>query len=242
MCGLLLSAGARAAGENPYLAQARSLYEGLEFERCLERLKQATQWENTPAERIDLEMYGGLCAFSVGREAQARDHFEVVLRLCPTCTVPKYTSPRIVALFEKLSREFKARAADAPTVEAPPPPSVPVVQAASERSRSFFWPAVLGGSAAIAAGFGVGFGVVALNQERAASSRTYETEIERERAWARASARNANISYGVAGAMAVAAAVSLFFTGVDAPTTPAPSADSGSPRDQIFANLGLHAR
>ena len=221
---LLLSTNAFAAGDNPYLAQAKTLYDALEFERCLERIKQAKAWDSSAAERIEVEMYAGLCAISVGRESEARDAFQVVVRLCPTCTVAKFTSPRIVALFDEVAKDVNARAPVkvVPPVAATTPPSAlaPVSVAAQVPVRSWWVPSILAGAAVAATGVGAGFGVASLNQERQAKVKTYEVDMQREGDWARASARNANISYGVAGAFAVAAVVSYFLT-----APPEPAAD-----------------
>jgi hypothetical protein len=110
-----------SAPGNPFLMQAREQYQALDFERCLARLQQAaTQWKSTPAELRDIEVYGGLCTFSLGRTADAKDHFRTALRIDEATELPPYTSPKAVDLFLAVKLALRAPPEPLPDVDLPP--------------------------------------------------------------------------------------------------------------------------
>jgi hypothetical protein len=135
---LLLPTIAWAGNPNPYIGQAKRLYDRLEFEKCLHRIEQAGQWQNTPAEQAQIELYAGLCGLGLGNEQEALEHFEMALKLDPGLTAPPGGGPKVRSVFAKahdnLVREspelFQPKAAapaselKTPTPEpAPPPPA-----------------------------------------------------------------------------------------------------------------------
>lgn len=102
-----------AAGPNPFLAQALEHEQNLDFERCVERLKQAaTQWQSTPDELREIELHAGLCKFNLGQQKAAADHFRTALRIDEATELPPYTSPKAVEFFLEVKRALRA----------PPPP------------------------------------------------------------------------------------------------------------------------
>ena len=112
MTGLVLLA-VLGAGANPFLAEALEHERNLDFERCVERLKQAsTQWKSTPDELREIELHAGLCKFNLGQKKQAADHFRTALRIDESAELPPYTSPKAVDLFLEVKK----------ALQAPPPP------------------------------------------------------------------------------------------------------------------------
>ncbi len=112
-------------GPNPYLGQAKVFYQGLEFEKCLQRLSQAHRWSSTPEEAVEIELYGGLCSYNLGKEARALERFAAALQLDPQAQLPAMTSPKIVELFRtvasKVERSQKATASVEEPRERPEP-------------------------------------------------------------------------------------------------------------------------
>ncbi|MDP1823792.1 MAG: hypothetical protein Q8L48_11130 [Archangium sp.] len=113
MISSLVLTAVLAAGPNPFLAQALEHEQNLDFERCVERLKQAaTQWQSTPDELREIELHAGLCKFNLGQKKAAADHFSTALRIDEATELPPYTSPKAVEFFLEVKRALRA----------PPPP------------------------------------------------------------------------------------------------------------------------
>lgn len=109
----LLLALVLSAGPNPFLAEALEHERNLDFERCVERLKQAsTQWKSTPEELREIELHAGLCKFNLGQKKQAAEHFRTALRIDEGAELPPYTSPKAVEFFLEVKK----------ALQAPPPP------------------------------------------------------------------------------------------------------------------------
>ncbi len=109
----LLLALVLSAGPNPFLAEALEHEGNLDFERCVERLKQAaTQWKSTPDELREIELHAGLCKFNLGQKKTAAEHFRTALRIDEGAELPPYTSPKAVEFFFEVKRSLRA----------PPPP------------------------------------------------------------------------------------------------------------------------
>ena len=101
------------AAPNPFLAQALEHEQNLDFERCVERLKQAaTQWKSTPDELREIELHAGLCKFNLGQKKAAAEHFRTAMRIDEAAELPPYTSPKAVELFFEVKKALRA----------PPPP------------------------------------------------------------------------------------------------------------------------
>ena len=109
----LLLALVLTVGPNPFLAEALEHEGNLDFERCVERLKQAsTQWKSTPDELREIELHAGLCKFNLGKKKPAAEHFRTALRIDEGAELPPYTSPKAVEFFFEVKRSLRA---------APPP-------------------------------------------------------------------------------------------------------------------------
>jgi len=109
----LLLATLLTAGGNPFLAEGLEHEKNLDFERCVERLRQAaTQWKSTPDELREIELHAGLCQFNLGQKKPAADHFRTALRIDEGAELPPYTSPKAVELFLEVKKALRA----------PPPP------------------------------------------------------------------------------------------------------------------------
>lgn len=210
---LVASASPEAPRDNPFLAEAKALYEEFEFERCLKRLEQAAQWKSTPEELVEIELYGGLCAYSQGLERDAQDHFRVALRLDPEVQLPPYTSPKIVELFRKVAAELPPPSPPALTEEPHPAAQGLTDEGPAPAPRSWLLPGVLGGASLAAAGAGAVFGLQARALEAQARTARFSSDSALLGDRSRASAQTANLLFGVAGAAAVGAVVSYFLSG-----------------------------
>lgn len=234
-CFALGAAPAVLAAErpNPYLSQARVYYLGLEYERCTERLQQATQWSSTPEEQVEIELYAGLCKFDLRQEKAAAEHFRMALRLNPSATLPAGTSPPIRKLFDSIAArmpkpEATAVAAplpstpvDAPTPEprsvtlapADPPPPVKgfdLPPPAPARGRSLLLPVTLGGAAVAVGITALVFGLQAKSFEAQSNLARKEIDAFELGNAARRDAIVSNVGSGVAGALGVGAILSWF--------------------------------
>ncbi|MGQ0504611.1 MAG: hypothetical protein ACT4TC_04770 [Myxococcaceae bacterium] len=125
---LLVSAlcGATAAyavdGPNPYLGQAKVFYQGLEFEKCLQRLSPAHKWNNTAEEAVEVEIYAGLCAYNLADERKASERFTAALKLDSKAALPAMTSPKITAFFRSVAIKLEKKRAPPPKPLPPLPP------------------------------------------------------------------------------------------------------------------------
>ncbi|WP_224371361.1 hypothetical protein [Hyalangium versicolor] len=233
---LFLAVPAFAAPKpNPFLAQAKVHYQGLEFEKCLKRLEQAGRWkDNTRAEQVDIELYSGLCSFSLGNETDARKAFSLALELDPKVELPAYSSPRLITFFDALAQGVPGRAA--PVAETPPaqpeptpaPVAPPPVQEAPRKvelqppapgptpvltqtapapePKKVLLPLLLSGTSVAAAGGAIYFDSQARSHEKQANDRdTFYEDALASQDKARRDARLANAAIGVATAAAVGA-------------------------------------
>lgn len=183
---------------NPYLAEARVFYIALEYERCLQRLEQARSWVSAQRERVELELYFGLCSYGVGDDAQGLHHFRLALALEPSATLPPGVSPKIAHVFQ----EEAARARPGPRVTVERPPRPP---ASGRSTRSVVVSAVLLGLGAASGGTGIYFGVQAKALESSANGAGYFSDADRQARAAHLDAVLANVFFGLAAAAALAA-------------------------------------
>ncbi|MDX2014093.1 MAG: tetratricopeptide repeat protein [Myxococcaceae bacterium] len=120
MVGLILVVLAQPA--NPYLDAARAAQRAFDFPKCLKSADLAARLETTPARKAEVELLWGLCAFELGRRAEALERFELALRLDPEVQLPTVVSPKIAAGFEAVRKRVPA---PSPATEPVPPPPVP---------------------------------------------------------------------------------------------------------------------
>lgn len=220
---------------NLYLSQGKVFYQGLEFEKCVQRMDQASLWKkNTQKDLVEIELYSGLCKFSVGARAEADDHFALALQMDPTLQLPASTSPRIAEAFNAvaakvrpaaLARAEAARAqeqkeASTPSgprrVELVPAPKMepPAMQLVARKGPSRVVPLVLGGTSVVAAVAGgilgnMAKGHMAQHNDRA----TFYSDAQRLGDQARNEALGANVGFALAAATAVGA-VTTFLLGM----------------------------
>lgn len=222
MVGLLLVIVA-ATPPNPFLAEARVLFQAQDYARCLKRVEQAAVWKSTLEETAELELVRGLCLFGQGHEEPARAAFEKALLRSPGVSVPAWSSPRIREVFAQVRREQglpPTPDSDAPTrgptpepspvvsaPEGPPPTPPPAVAAAPSHRIGLVPPLIAGAVAVVAGGLGVGLGVTAREQEARSYASTFEQDRRAAALGARDVATASNASYGVAGAAVLTAAV-----------------------------------
>lgn len=213
---------AQTGGPNPYVGQAKVFYQGLEFEKCLARLEQATRWKGSSAKELtDLELYRGLCSFNLGDQQQAQGAFRAALAANPAAALPPYTSPKIEALFEQVKAELAPAAAASATSDAPvkpqllpgpdgsAPPAVEGAPAEVTGGRSVALPLALGGVAVLAVGTGVLMGMQAKSFEAQAHAAHFDSDARALADTAQERATFANLGYALAAAAATGAVVTF---------------------------------
>lgn len=205
------------AQPNPFLAQAKELYEGLDFEKCVARLEQATsQWQSSKDELREIEIYSGLCQFNLGKTKTAAEHFRTALRIDEATDLPPYSSPKAVDLFLKVKRslqappeplpedDFPPDAPKKPKLEPTPPKTGPTEPGVFEKHPA---PTAFGIGAGVALAVGVGLGVNARNLSIQANEARTDQLFGEKAGAARANATGANVAYVLAAGAAVAAVV-----------------------------------
>lgn len=217
---------------NPFLAQAKELYEQLDFEKCMQRIKQAGGWKGSSVhDQRDVELYGALCAFNLGQKAEAAERFRLALRIDEDLELPEFASPKAVKLFLYVKRKLRQPAvppmpdedlpADAPTPSDKASKPEPASQAKADEADQpveVTSPSLLSRHVApimmavggVAVGcLGIGLGVNARSLETQAKAAKFESDYLATRSAAQGNAVGANVAYGVAGALLVAALVVL---------------------------------
>lgn len=215
-------ATAAAQDKNVYLAQAKVYYQGLEFEKCLARLDQASRLPDNSRDTLaEVELYNGLCSFNLGKRDDAVENFKLALQFNPDVSLPPGTSPRIVDTFEPLAA--KARA-DRPTATAEKPKrsdaprevtlaptktaDAPLVTAAAPGGGSKVLPIALGGTSLVSVAVAAVFGSMAKNHEAQANDpATYYADSQALGATAQREALISNIALGVAATAAAGAVI-----------------------------------
>lgn len=223
--------GLAAVRGNPYLVQAKALYETLEFERCVAMLGKASHWNSTPAEVVEGELYRGLCEVNLNHVETAQRAFARALEVDPAARLPPGTSPKVRALFAEVAR------GEARNTPPPPPPAqsdrpvippagkadlrpeVPAtppvqIQVEPESGRSAnhhvpVAPIVLGGLAVGAVVAGVIFGFQSQANVSSAGIARYDAEMVAFNRQATQNALVANLCFGGAVASGLSAGLLL---------------------------------
>lgn len=204
---------------NPFVAQAKGLYQKLEFEKCLKRLDQAGRWDNSKRELAEIELYAGLCLLGLGNEKEAVERLEMALKLDRQVELPPLVSPKVSTLFDKLRArlgpapepepEPAPPPADAPAavnLEPPPPPPPAIVEPQSKPVRLGAPLAV--GAIAVASGIAGGvLGGMAKSTEVESRTAHFESDAVMLGRRAQTEALAANVCFAVAGAAAVTALI-----------------------------------
>ena len=217
-----------AAGGNPFLAQALEHEQNLEYEKCVERLKQAaTQWKSTPDELREIELHAGLCTFNLGRKKEAIEHFRTALRIDEGTELPPYTSPKAVELFYEVKKSLRAPPpplpegdrpdpdllSDAPTKPKLVPTQTPVqVSPIGVSITRRAVPLSLGVATLAAVVTAVALGVNAQARAVDANQALFESDFVRLGEQARGLATGATISWLLSGLFAVGTGVSWWVT------------------------------
>ncbi len=117
---IVLSA-APSPAPNPYLEEAKQLYQDLEYERALEALKRALSSPGTRSPDLaEIHVLRGLCHLQLGRDESGRGAFRAALLASPQAQLPPLTSPKIRAVFEA-----ERKALPPPPTVSPPTPVAP---------------------------------------------------------------------------------------------------------------------
>ncbi len=203
---------------NPFVTQAKALYQKLEFEKCLKRLEQAGRWENTKHQLAEIELYAGLCVLGLGNEREAVERLEMALKLDRGIELPALVSPKVTALVDKVRAKLGpvpepepavAPPPDAPAVVLlePPPPPPPAIAEPAPRPVRVAAPLTVGAIAAATAIAGGVLGGLAKSSEAGSHGATFESDAVALGGRAQNEALAANVCFGVAGAAALVAIV-----------------------------------
>jgi tetratricopeptide (TPR) repeat protein len=203
---------------NPYLLQARELFEQLDFERCLVRLRQAFQWKSNTQDLRDIEVYGGLCSLNLGQRSEAEEHFKLALKLDPNCTLPELVTPKAVKLFTYLKRAARGPVPPMPDEDLPGDDDVPKGERRIEVTTPSRLPVkplplVLGGASLVGLIAGVSLGAWSKGLESQARAQAFESDYLALRGQAFGGATAANVVFVLAGLLA-AAAVAVLLSGL----------------------------
>lgn len=228
LCGLSSLALAAAQKANPYLAQARVFYQGGEFKKCLDRVKQAEKWDSSTQELAEVSLYAGLCRFNSKQQKQAEVDFLRALQTDPSLELPAATSPKIVEAWNRvrakvprpappvappLTTPEPERDSTPPVVVTPTPtadPAVVTLEPAPPAKGPPVAAFVMGGVAVAAVAVGVSFGLLANSNNSAAVMAPFQSDAVALRGTAQTWALVANLSYVTAGAAALTGLL-LFF-------------------------------
>ena len=219
--GAVALAPTRAAAGDQTLSEAISAYENFEYEESLRLLARAEKKPSlTDAERARVHLYRGLIRFTLGDSGHADEEFKKALTLNRRITPPADTSPKILAVFDKVKKSLPPAKEDK-AVKPPPggetrvvtrPPPAPA-PAPARKGRLWTWVAAGVGAAAMIGG-GVAGGL-ALKAEKdfdaepdAGPARSLKDKAETD-------ALAANVLFGVGGAVLVTAVVLFFVEGSD---------------------------
>jgi hypothetical protein len=215
LIALLLLAPVADDAPNPYLVQARELYEQLDFEKCLMRVKQAQGWKTTSTVDLrDVELYGGLCALNLGNRDEAVERFKLALRIDPNANLPELVSPKAVKLFTWVKRNLRGPVPPMPDEDLPEYTPLkadrPLEVTAAWRFPVKPLPLVLAGVGLLGLVTGIALGAAAKGAEGQAQTLTFESDYLDARSRALGLSVGANVAYGLAAAAAVAALIFFF--------------------------------
>ena len=221
---LMWSSAATAAP----LDEARRSFDALDYERCVEQLRDddaSAEVEQRVARLFTL----ALCEYPLGRVSEALEHLSAAAALDPHAALPTYTSPKLrkahadsvervrAARAPEHERVVAAEAVASPPVDAPvkvvmvPEARKPEVVAAplEHPLKRHAGALALTGAAVSAAGVGLGFGLSAHGNEQRAHATEFQSEAATFSRRAQTEATVANVAFISAGAAAVGALVTF---------------------------------
>jgi hypothetical protein len=228
---VVLIALAAAPDEVPELTRAKELYQSMHYEQAQKALAKAiTSPGLTPEDRAQIYLYTGLCRHQSGDEKGAAKAFKEALTIEAKTELPAGVSPKARRVFERMKAEVAAEQPPPSPPPSPPPeepvkpapvepqPAVappaavapPVVVAQPEKTHHW-WPSLLAGGAAIAAG-GVGayFGNQAVATRKSADAAMFAGDGFKLTQQAQGQATTANVLFVVAGVLAAFGIVGVF--------------------------------
>ncbi|WP_143101351.1 tetratricopeptide repeat protein [Stigmatella aurantiaca] len=213
------------------LAEARRLYEELEYEQALVQLQWAKPRARTPEQEVALGLLEGIVLGDMGERGPSLAAFHAALLLDPEAKLPLKVAPKVARDFEEMRRRARADLlkkqppVSAPSQEVPPsvsaprqslkpdltPPPVrspapyaPVAETQARSGRRVL-PWALAGAGAVALGVGTVFGLKSRASVSDARNGVFLDETRAHLEDARGSAGVANVLFGVAGAASAAA-------------------------------------
>jgi hypothetical protein len=226
-----------AAGGNPFLAQALEHEQNLEYEKCVERLRQAaTQWKSTPDELREIELHAGLCKFNLGRGKDAAEHFRTALRIDERTELPPYTSPKAVELFYEVKQALRAPPPPLPDRDQPDPdllsdtpkkpklepkPVVPEGPPLGVSLKRRAVPLTLGVMTLGAALTGLALGLAAQSRATEANAARFESDFHLLADQAKGLAAGATVSFIVTALLGLGTGIGWWVTSEPSQTAPA---------------------
>ena len=156
----LLGLAAPALSESPELQKALQLYDSLDYLPALDALQAAdARPDTTRPERVQIQLYTGMIAVSLGDEAKARAAFKKAVALDPSVQAPAEASPKVGELLDEARASTAQPSPQAPTspvpVAAPAPPEA-VASRPAGKPEGWMpvtgWIALSVGAAALAGG------------------------------------------------------------------------------------------
>ncbi len=216
MSALLLAV---VLASNPFLEQAKEDFRALDYERCLKRVDQASRNASRDQKELSaIEVYRGLCSFSLGDDAGAASAFKLALRVDEGADLPAFVSPRAVELFQKARLSLRAPTPPFPDsdlpADAPLEAALTPAPKAPELVEKPVWkkypaPMALGVLAVVAAGTAIGLGLHASALATEANQARFDTDFRALGESAKNSAVGANVAWVIAGGALIAAAATL---------------------------------
>jgi hypothetical protein len=214
-----------------YLSNAKVLFQGLEYEKCIRRLQKTESLDATVSERAEIQLYLGLCQAGRGDLATALTHFRTARALDASLKLPPGLGPKTTQLFESARQATTAaeepvidapRVVEAPPAEAPAPPQLVPAQIASaplslvtppEPEHGPRWVGhALVGIGAASLGTAIFFGVSAKSSIATAQRAQFDSEMAAASARGVRDAQIANACFIGAGVAAAGAALTYFLT------------------------------
>jgi tetratricopeptide (TPR) repeat protein len=137
-CGLSFAQQVSGDSLVKLLEQAKSFYNGGEYEKAITELEQALQFlkQLNQLDQVEAYKYLAFSYVAFGDKEKAKEQFRLALKLNPRLELdPSVVSPKIIVVFEEVKSEF---AAVAPPVKPPatPPVKPPVKPPAYQQEKN----------------------------------------------------------------------------------------------------------
>ncbi|MGQ0505437.1 MAG: tetratricopeptide repeat protein [Myxococcaceae bacterium] len=218
----LLVTASEPGSPSPSLEKAKRSYEEVQYEKCVDLTDLAVDETNDPVQRVEIDLYAGLCQFNLGESDEASEHFRRALKRDHQAKLPPFSPPKAVALFQSIAARVTPSPKptdttppdDSPrrTTLAPSPKSKDVEEAftPAKPTRFPFATTTLGTAAVVGAGIGTGLYLHARSLAIQANQEQFTEPANALGNRARSLQAASFASFGAAGAAAITAVVVYF--------------------------------